>query len=275
MNETIASLLAATQLPPLEMRILLAHTLRRSRAWLAAHPEACPDGSEVAAFKAYCARRVDGEPIAYIVGEREFYGLSLEVTPAVLIPRPETELLVDLALARLPIDSALRVLDLGTGSGAIALAIAHERPHARVVAVDASSAALVVAQKNAQRHGLANVEFIESDWYANVPNERFALIVSNPPYVAGTDPHLAEGDLRFEPRIALTPAGDGMDALRAIARGAAHFLAADGWLMVEHGFDQAHACRVLLEGLHFSDVVSHPDLAGIMRATCGRLRRPR
>lgn len=263
-------MLASSSLPALEARILLAHVLRSDRAWLAAHPEAVPEAHDAASFAALCERRGEGEPIAYLVGEREFYGLRLRVTPAVLIPRPETELLVELTLARTPRDVPARVLDLGTGSGAIALAVAHARANAHVLAIDASAEALEVARSNARRLACGNVTFCESTWFSDVPRERFDLIVSNPPYVAEDDPHLGQGDLRFEPRGALAAGRDGLDALRVITRDAPQFLAVGGTLVVEHGYDQAEACRALFERAGLSAIETHEDLAGIPRVTLGR-----
>jgi release factor glutamine methyltransferase len=206
--------------------------------------------------------------VAYLTGEREFYGLPLRVTRDVLIPRPETELLVDLALERLP-NRAGRVVDLGTGSGAVAVAIAHAAPDAEVVAIDASPAALAVARENARRHGAA-IRFVEGDWFAGLAGERFDLIVSNPPYVAAGDGHLGEGDLRFEPRAALVGGPDGLDAIRAIVAGAKAHLAAGGWLLFEHGFDQAERCRSLLGMYGYADIEGWRDLAGIARVAGGR-----
>ena len=205
-------------------------------------------------------------------GTREFRGLRLAVSPAVLVPRPETETLVEVALERLPRDRDLRVLDLGTGSGAIALAIADERPRARVVATDVSTAAIEIAQGNAARLELANVEFRRGDWYAALePTDGpFDLIGANPPYVAAGDPHLDQGDLPHEPAVALSPGGDGLDALRAIVTGATSRLVAGGSLVVEHGYDQADEVRALFEAAGFEVVASRRDLAGIPRVTAGR-----
>lgn len=270
MNLQVKSLLSKASLPSIEARILLAYASGRNRTWLAAHAEATLDPASANAFQAFCKRRVRGEPIAYIVGEREFYGLRLNVNPAVMIPRPETELLVDLALARLPTDQKSRVLDLGTGSGAIAVAIAHERPLAEVIAVDASPEALAIAEGNVRSHDLANVELIESDWFSGLGRRVFDVIVSNPPYIAENDRHLVQGDLRFEPRVALTPGGDGLPALETIIGQARRHLVDRGWLLLEHGFDQADACRDLMQSYSLSNVLSHADLAGILRATSGR-----
>jgi len=261
--------LAQSALVPVDGRALLAHVLDRDRAWLLAHADDELARVDAEAFFALAKRRRDGEPVAYLTGRREFWGLDLAVTPAVLVPRPETETLVEALLERLPIDRPANVLDLGTGSGAIAFAIASERPLARVLATDASSDALDVARGNAQRLGLRNVEFLRSDWYADVPPQRFDAIASNPPYVATGDPHLSEGDLRFEPRIALSPGGDGLGALRAIVAGAPARLAADGVLAVEHGYDQSAAVERLFEAAGFASVGVRRDLAGIPRVVRG------
>lgn len=221
-------------------------------------------------FEAMVSRRAAGEPVAYIVGSREFYGHEFRVTPDVLIPRPETELLVERALTYAAGRPGPRVLDLGTGSGCIAVTLALELAGAHVVAVDRSPPALAVAQANAARLGAA-VECRVSDWYgALAPDERYDVIVANPPYIAGADRHLDAGDLRFEPRGALTPGGDGLAALRAIIAGAPAHLVADGWLAVEHGYDQAAACRALFAAAGYLDIASWRDLAGIERVTSGR-----
>jgi release factor glutamine methyltransferase len=268
---TVRRALAQCGLVPVDAQVLLAHTLGRDRAWLVAHADDVLDPVPAGAFFALAMRRRDGEPVAYLTGAREFWGLPLAVTPAVLIPRPETETVVEVALARLPGDRDVRVLDLGTGSGAIALALAHERPRARVVATDVDPAALAVARSNAERLGIGNVDFLTSHWYAALPPAAppFDLIASNPPYVAAGDVHLGEGDLRFEPARALTPGGDGLDALRAIVAGALARLVSGGALVVEHGYDQADAVRALFVAAGFVDVTAARDLAGIARACFG------
>jgi release factor glutamine methyltransferase len=267
---SLAQLQAQSPLSPLETRILLCEALGLTRVQLITRSELVPDEAGRARLAQLLARRLAGEPIAYITGSREFYGLEFAVTPAVLIPRPETELLVELACERLP--QGASVLDLGTGSGAIAVAIAHVRPDARVTALDASAAALEVARGNAQRHG-AQVTFLQSDWYASLAPQRFDLIVSNPPYIVAGDAHLSQGDLRFEPVDALTDHADGLDALRAIINGAPGFLAPGGWLLMEHGYDQAAAVRALLNAKGYAQTQSWRDLAGIERASGGHLPR--
>ncbi|TAK69269.1 MAG: peptide chain release factor N(5)-glutamine methyltransferase [Betaproteobacteria bacterium] len=248
--------------------MLLERVLGKTRAWLIAHAEDAAGAEAEQAFAVLAERRRQGEPIAYILGEREFYGLEFRVTPAVLIPRPETELLVELALERIPENAAMRVLDLGTGSGAIAVALAHARPQANFTAVDLDHAALAVARANAKRHG-ASVRFFCDDWFGALSGETFDLIVSNPPYVAAGDPHLAMGDLRFEPQRALAGGEDGLNCIRAIIAEAGAHLSPGAWLLFEHGYDQAEACRALLEAEGYLEVRSWPDLAGIPRVSGG------
>jgi release factor glutamine methyltransferase len=241
---TVSRALSASGLVPFEAKLLLGHVLGRDRAWLAAHADEVMTAEQAKTFDALARRRRDGEPVAYLIGRREFYGLDLEITPDVLIPRPETELLVDLALARLPTDSETRVLDLGTGSGAVALAIAAARRKSQVVATDISRPALALAARNAERLGIANASFVESDWFEALPHERFDLVAGNPPYVPAGDPHLTEGDLRHEPQQALISGGDGLRAIRAIVAAPAH-LSHGGWLLLEHGHDQADAVGIV------------------------------
>ena len=272
---TIRRALEGSGLVPLDAQVLLAHVTGRDRAWLAAHPGDGLPRTESETFFALAKRRREGEPIAYLTGIREFWGLPLAVSRAVLIPRPETETLVELALARLPTDRDLAVLDLGTGSGAIALAIAHERPRARVVATDISEEALAVARTNAQRLGISNVEYVRSDWYDGVAATRFDLIAANPPYVEPEDPHLGAGDLRFEPHSALTPGGDGLGALRAIVGGASAFLVPGGTLVVEHGHNQADQVRALFAAAALIDIAGARDLAGVPRVIAGFTKQGR
>ncbi|OYY74115.1 MAG: protein-(glutamine-N5) methyltransferase, release factor-specific [Gammaproteobacteria bacterium 28-57-27] len=255
--------------PRADAEILLAHVIGKPRSYFMAWPEAALSAFEVAAFEALLVRRVAGEPVAYLIGSRGFYGLDLAVSPAVLIPRPETELLVEAALERLPIKPC-RIADLGTGSGAIALALASERPDAQVVAVDASPEALVVAQENARNLNLA-VDFRLGDWCSGLANERFEMIVSNPPYIRADDAHLAQGDVRFEPTMALASGADGLDAIRAIIACAPQYLSPGGWLLFEHGYDQAEAVAALLCAVGFVAVESLIDLQGHARVTLGQL----
>jgi release factor glutamine methyltransferase len=262
--------LAAAQknspLDALETRILLMHALGLSRTQLITQSERMLTTDDVAQIATLIERRLAGEPIAYIVGTREFYGLPFHVTPDVLIPRPETELLVELAIQYLPQNGSL--LDMGTGSGAIAVSIAHARPDAQVTAIDVSAAALVVATKNGAQNNV-QVEFLQSDWYAALDARRFDVIVSNPPYIVHGDEHLQQGDLRFEPIDALTDHADGLSAIRRICRDAAAHLHAGGRIFIEHGYDQAAAVHELLAGHGFADVQSWRDLAGIERVSGG------
>jgi len=267
---TVSAALAVSGLMPLEAKLLLAHVLGCDRVWLSAHGEARLTAEQARAFDALVRRRQKGEPVAYLTGRREFFGLELEITPEVLIPRPETELLVELALGWLDRNAPERVLDLGCGSGAVALAIAHERPRVDVLGADVSTAAVALSRRNAERLALANARFVESDWLVGVPRERFGVIVANPPYVAEDDPHLGQGDLRYEPPLALSPGGDGLDAVRAIVAAAPAYLAPGGALAVEHGHDQAQAVQVLLRDAGFEGVTSARDLAGIQRVSYGR-----
>ena len=260
-----------TDQPRQEATILLAAALDKPRAWLIAHPEQrILDCDATDRFEAHVTRRAHGEPVAYILGETEFWSLTLEVTPDVLIPRPETELAVERALAHLPRDGPGRVLDLATGSGAIGLAIAHERPRLQVLGTDVSAAAAVVAWRNASRLQLANIEFRVGDWYAPVGEERFTLIVSNPPYVAEDDPRVDRSVRRYEPHDAVFAGVDGLSALRIVAAEAGRHLVSGGWLVVEHGDRQGPAVRGLLAQAGLDRIETSPDLAGLERCTEGR-----
>lgn len=267
---TVAEILRAARIDPLDARVLLQAALGVSHAYLAAHPDHVVAGERLARYLALAARRAAGEPVAYLTGEREFFSLEFKVTPAVLIPRPETELLVELALERIPQDASCRVLDLGTGSGCVAISIAKHRPHARVTATDRSRHALEIAAENARALGAHNIDFAQSDWFAAIGGERFEVIVSNPPYIAEDDPHLRQGDLPFEPRQALTAGPDGLNCIREIVAQANHHLVSGGWLMFEHGYDQTERCRALLGAAGFAEVFSQRDLAGIERVSGGR-----
>lgn len=271
---TIEALLshAAATIGRVDAEWLLAHAVARPRSWLFAHAgdPVPPDAAE--RFETLRLRRHGGEPVAYLTGTQGFWTLELEVSPATLVPRPETELLVELALARIAVDAAARIADLGTGSGAIALAIARERPRAAVIATDASAAALQVARRNAARNRIANIEFREGDWLAPLAGETCDLIASNPPYIAEGDPHLGEGDLRFEPASALSSGADGLDALRAIIRAAPGHLRSGGWLLLEHGWEQGEPVRTLLHEGGFIDIETARDLEDRERTTFGRWR---
>lgn len=250
---------------------LLAHVLDCTRSWLHAHADDHIDAGSALRFEALLARRIAGEPVAYLTGRRGFWKFDLQVTPDTLVPRPETERLVELALEHIAPDRDVRVADLGSGSGAIALALASERPRATVVATDASVAALAVARGNAETLGITNVEFRHGDWLLPLAGQRFDLIASNPPYVALGDPHLDAGDLRFEPPMALSSGADGLDAIRAIVRDAPAHLLPGGWLLLEHGWDQALQVRELLAQSGFSEIASERDLEHRERVTHGRV----
>lgn len=264
---TYAALLRESGLARIDALVLFQHATGLNRAWLIAHDQDTVRPEHAAAFEALATRRRAGEPVAYLTGSREFFGRDFHVSPAVLIPRPETELLVELALARAP--QQARVLDLGSGSGCIPVTLKLERPDLAVTAVDISPAALAVARDNAQRLG-ADIRCIESDWFAALANATFDLIVSNPPYIERHDPHLQQGDLRFEPHNALTDDGDGLNHIRTIVTEARDHLISQGWLLFEHGWDQGAACRALLETAGYTEVQSWRDLAGHERISGGR-----
>lgn len=257
--------------PELDARVLLCHVLAKPPTWLFAWPEASLDADQQAAFEALVRQRASGTPVAHLTGSREFWGLALKVSPDTLIPRPDTELLVEVALELGGDATGLRVLDLGTGSGAIALAIARERPGWQVTASDASEAALTIARENAARLGLTRVRLLAGHWFdAIAPGAEFDLIVSNPPYIREDDPHLGRGDVVHEPRSALTAGRDGLTDLRQIVSAAPGQLASGGWLAVEHGWDQGAAVRQLLSAAGFGQVQTRRDLAGHDRITLGQ-----
>jgi release factor glutamine methyltransferase len=267
---TIAEALAqarALGLERLDAQLILAARLQRSRSWVIAHDDAVLDAAQAAAIDAWFVRRAAGEPLAYLTGEKEFHGLTLQVNAQVLVPRPDTELLVDWAIELLAGKPAPRVVDLGTGSGAIALAVKHACPQAAVLATDASAQALAVARANADRLALA-LAFAQGSWWAATADDRFDLVLSNPPYIAGGDAHLAA--LTHEPTLALTPGGDGLDALREIILGAAAHMVPGAWMLLEHGYDQAEAVQALLRAQGFADITTRHDLGGQPRCTGAR-----
>ncbi|MEL7937256.1 peptide chain release factor N(5)-glutamine methyltransferase [Pseudomonas delhiensis] len=272
---TIMTLLAEAQLPDspsarLDAELLLAAALGKPRSFLRTWPERVVDREVRERFEGWLARRRAGEPVAYILGRQGFWSLDLEVAPHTLIPRPDTELLVEAALQLVPASPA-RVLDLGTGTGAIALALACERLSWQVTGVDRIPEAVALAERNRERLRLANVGFRQSHWFSALEGERFALIVGNPPYIPGSDPHLQQGDVRFEPKSALVAGADGLDDIRLIVGQAPRFLEPGGWLLLEHGYDQAPAVRDLLLGNGFREVESRRDLGGHERISLGRL----
>ncbi len=268
-RQATQQLATATPSPRLDAEVLLMHVTGLARTALITRAQELVSPENEERLGVLLARRALGEPVAYLTGKREFWSMELTVTPDVLIPRPETELLVEQALARIPEDSEWAIADLGTGTGAIALAIAKERPRCHVVATDISAAALAVAHGNAQRLDIDNVEFRHGGWSSPLAGSTFDVIVSNPPYVREHDPHLAQGDVRFEPHAALVAGIDGLDAIRSIATDAASHLRPGGWLLFEHGFDQAPAVCTLLETLGFDRVTSFRDAAGHERVTAG------
>jgi len=265
------ALAATSPTPRLDAEVLLMHVTGLTRAALITRAQETVSDPQAQRLNALLARRVRGEPLAYLTGEREFWSLPLRLTADVLIPRPETELLVEQALACIPAHAAWTIVDLGTGSGAVALAIASERPDCHVIATDRSEQALAVARTNAGRLRIANIEFRHGEWLEPLAGLRCELIVSNPPYVAASDPHLEQGDLRFEPRGALVSGADGLDALRVIIAAAPAHLHAGGRLLVEHGYDQAAAVQQLFADAGFGQIRHIRDLAGQERVTTGQI----
>lgn len=258
--------------PNLEAQLLLQHLLNVNRAWLIMHENDALEPNIHVAFKALLQRRLDGEPMAYILGYREFYGLKLKVTPDTLIPRPDTETLVEAALEKIPQSAGSKVLDLGSGTGAIALAISHNRPNTSLTATDASQAALDVAIENARNLNITNINFIKSDWFAALAHEKFDVIVSNPPYIAQNDMHLKQGGLPWEPITALASGQDGLDDIRKIIQKAPQHLNPHGYLMLEHGYNQAEPVAMLLNQAGFSTIETRKDLGGNDRVTLGVMR---
>ncbi len=265
-----------------DAEILLAHCLQKSRTYLYTWSDKAVDSSSEAIFRQLLAERLRGVPIAHLTGQRDFWTLTLKVTPDTLIPRPETELLVETTLSLLPSPlegeglgvrgKRVSALDLGTGTGAIALSLAHERPDAQFTACDFSTAALAVATENAHNNAIHNVQFIRSNWFSALPPQRFDVIVSNPPYIETHDPHLTQGDVRFEPLSALTSGQDGLDDIRHIITTAPHWLVTGGWLLLEHGYNQGQAVTTLLHNAGFQQVRCLPDLGGNDRVSLGQWR---
>lgn len=276
MTSTLAELLASAELPDsdtarLDAELLLCHSIGKPRTYLRTWPERQPDAEQVRRFQALLSQRRSGVPVAYLLGEQGFWSLQLEVSEATLIPRPDTERLVEVALELGP-QGAAEVLDLGTGTGAIALALAVERPHWRLTGVDRVAEAVALARRNAERLQIGNARFDQSDWFSALANRRFNLIVSNPPYIAESDPHLRQGDVRFEPGSALVSGVDGLDDIRTLVQQAASHLQQAGWLLFEHGWQQADAVAQLLRAQGFEQVQSWRDLGGQLRVTGGQWR---
>ncbi|WP_095099907.1 peptide chain release factor N(5)-glutamine methyltransferase [Pseudomonas sp. Irchel 3A5] len=272
----IASLLRSAELPDsptarLDAELLLAAALGKPRSFLHTWPERIVSSEAALTFASHLQRRRTGEPVAYILGQQGFWKLDLDVAPHTLIPRPETEMLVEAALELVPAFAPTRVLDLGTGTGAIALALASERPVWQVTAVDRVLEAVALAERNRQRLHLDNAKVLSSHWFSALEGQRFDLIISNPPYIAAEDPHLAAGDVRFEPSSALVAGSDGLDDLRMIIEQAPNYLNDDGWLLLEHGYDQGAAVRDLLSRHGFEKIQTRRDLGDHERITFGRL----
>lgn len=269
MAQTIERVLLNCLLDSLEARLLMQHVLKVDHTWLAIHRQERLKQEQIHDFNMLVNRRIFGEPIAYILGQREFYGFNFKISSATLIPRPETELLVDTALIEIPEDKPYRILDLGTGSGAIAIAVALNRKKSEVIAVDYSLSALKLAQENAKILNANNVTFLQSDWFSNLKTQLFDIILANPPYIENEDPHINLGDLRFEPKEALCGGKDGLDAIRKIVTNSQNHLVPGGQLLFEHGYNQSQACQALLHETGFINISSISDLTGILRVTRG------
>ncbi|WP_394809778.1 peptide chain release factor N(5)-glutamine methyltransferase [Nitrosomonas sp.] len=271
--ETITQALTSAyrEIDRVDARLLLQHVLDVAHAFLLTHPDQVLTSQQTDEFSRLVRQRSDGIPVAYLIGKRDFYDLTFKVNEMVLIPRPETELLVELALKLIPDNQFCKILDLGTGSGAIAIAIAKHRPQSQVTAIDLSSSAIAVSRWNAANLEVNNISLRTGNWFDELSGEKFDLIVSNPPYVAENDPHLQQGDLRFEPQMALSTGDNGLACIRHIIAAAPDYLVNDGWLLLEHGYDQAAECRRLFRDRDFSNICSYPDLAGIMRVSGGQL----
>ncbi|GAA0858270.1 peptide chain release factor N(5)-glutamine methyltransferase [Aliiglaciecola litoralis] len=252
--------------PKLDARVLLSHCLQKNTTYLLTWPEKIPSPEQVNQFQQLVLQRQTGRPVAYLIGYRDFWTLQLEVSENTLIPRPETELMIELAL-QLPLPEQAKVLDLGTGTGAIALSLAKENPAWSVTAVDVVDEAVDLAKRNAKSNGIADVEFFQSDWFTQLGSTKFDLIVSNPPYVEANSEYLDEGDVRFEPKSALTSGVDGMDDIKHIVATAPTYLNKGGWLMIEHGFQQSELVAETFRHHHFSDILHHQDLNGALRIT--------
>ena len=252
----------------LEAAVLLAHAVQKDRSWLFAWPEKELSIQQQQHFENYLQRRLKGEPVSYIAGYREFWGLNLKVSPETLIPRPETELLVETALSKVN-EAAANVLELGTGTGAIAVALSTERPAWKILATDTRTSTLTIARENFEKYNM-KIDSVLSDWFENTPDEKFDLIISNPPYIESDDPHLKQGDLRYEPLAALASGKDGLDAIRKITQQAAAYLTEKGWLMLEHGYNQGEAVFSLFQKSGFSNIETLNDLSGNDRITIGQ-----
>ena len=253
----------------LDAEILFCDVMQFNRSRIYSHPEQIVPDDKSALFQSLIAQRQQGHPIAHLTGKKEFWSLQLAINEDTLIPRPETELLVETALQLVPDDTTFNILDLGTGSGAIAIAIASERPNCKIVATDINTNALTIAKKNAETHQLKNIQFYLSNWYQNIPSQEFDLIVSNPPYIKEDDEHLSQGDIRFEPELALVAGTDGMQAINIILENAKQYLASDAYLLIEHGYDQRSLVEEAFLKHDFKQLKSFQDLSGQDRTTMG------
>ena len=269
-----AKLQATHTAAPLEAEMLLAYVIAKPRSFLRTWPQTLLTSSQWEQYHQLTTRRLKGEPIAYLIGEREFWSMKLTVTPATLIPRPETERLVELALAKIPPHANWQIADLGTGSGAIALAIAKERPGCQISACDKSQQALNIAISNAHRHNIKNIQWLHSHWFEGLGAQQFDVVVANPPYIAVDDPHLSQGDLRFEPISALTSGQQGLDDIIEIVTQSRKYIKAGGWLLIEHGFNQGEQVASLLTANHFEAVECVSDYGARERVTLGSLSKP-
>jgi release factor glutamine methyltransferase len=274
LTDSSARLADSSDSARLDAEILLGKVLKKDRAFLFANPDFAPDPAQLSMLEDLIAQRAAGKPVAYLIGSHEFWSLQLTVTPDVLVPRPETELLVEQTLRHIPGKADCRVADLGCGSGAIAIAIATERPLADITATDCSAAALQVATQNAAAHDQGHIRFIESNWLAGLTDESFNILVSNPPYVATDQPELTDPELEHEPPGALFSGSDGLDDIRSIIEQAPSHLANKGWLLLEHGFDQAAAIASLMEQARFTRIECYKDLAGHDRVTAAQITQP-
>lgn len=268
--EAVETLATVSDSALLDAEVLLSLALNKPRSYLRAWPDRLLQPEQLAAFKAFLEQRRKGMPIAYITGNREFWSRDFQVTPDVLIPRPDTELLIELSLDLIPRDKPARIIDLGTGSGIIAITLAAERPLAQISATDFSLTALQIARHNADKHHIHNIQFYHSDWFADVPKTKFNLIISNPPYIAEDDQHLQQGDVRFEPQTALRSAEQGLRDIRIIADTARGYLAPYGHLLIEHGYDQQQQVQALFKNFHYDKVQTYTDLSGQPRVTYGQ-----
>ena len=270
LREAADTLAAVSDSALLDTEVLLCLAINKPRSHLRAWPDLQLQPEQLSIFAALLAQRQQGTPIAYITGNREFWSRDFQITPDVLIPRPDTELLIELSLKLIPADQPIKIIDLGTGSGIIAVTLAAERPHAQISAVDFSLAALRIAQFNADKHRINNIEFYQSNWFADVPDTQFDLIISNPPYIAEDDSHLRQGDVRFEPQTALCAPEQGLADIRIIANAARNHLKPCGHLLIEHGYNQQQAVQALFKDLHYDCVQTYADLSGQPRVTYGQ-----